>query len=335
MSRGLRVECVNGAASPPKIPQAIRCLDTGTGSGAGAAGRGLPATPVSSSPASPSFGRNRLTEQWVHEIKHDGYRIQVHLHDTGAKAYTRRGNDWSSRFKPILAATGLFAARSAVLDGEVVVETASGHSDFAALQDDLGARRSDRLVFYAFDLLHLDGFELRGCSLLDRKRVLYELIGERVGPIRVVEHLEGDGRDIYRNACKLKLEGVVSKLATGKYESGRSRWVKVTCRQRETFPIVGYSLKDGKFDGLYLGRETKGGLEYAGKVENGFDGKTAKSVVERLKPLIVRAQRLAKKVDKPKAKWVKPDLLAEVEFRALTGERKVRHPSFKGLREDL
>jgi bifunctional non-homologous end joining protein LigD len=106
-------------------------------------------------------------EQWVHEIKHDGYRIQVHLHDTGAKAYTRRGNDWSSRFKPILAATGLFEARSAILDGEVVVETATGHSDFGALQDDLGARRTDRLVFYAFDLLHLDGFDLRVCSLVD------------------------------------------------------------------------------------------------------------------------------------------------------------------------
>lgn len=129
---------------------------------------------------------------------------------------------------------------------------------------------------------------------------------------------------------------MVSKLKDAPYRSRRTEdWVKVTCRKRDSFPIVGYALKAGKFDGLYLGRSEGDQLRYAGKVEQGFSDAQAKSVVDRLRPLLTRARALSEKLDKPNARWVRPDLLAEVEYRALTPEGRVRHPSFKGIREDL
>jgi bifunctional non-homologous end joining protein LigD len=162
-------------------------------------------------------------------------------------------------------------------------------------------------------------------------------LGDQNGPIKFSEHFEEDGATMYRSACAMELEGIVSKLKNGRYHSDRhSEWTKVTCRKRDTFPIVGYAMKKGKFDGLYLGRMKDGELEYAGKVETGFTDQSAKSVVETLRPLLMRAKKLPKNMgQRPKAQWVRPDVLADVEYRALTGEGKLRHPSFKGLREDL
>ena len=147
--------------------------------------------------------RSPDSEHWIHEIKHDGYRLQIHLDDAGMKAFTRRGNDWSHRFKPILASVGLLNTKSAIIDGEVVVETETGHSDFGGLEEDLGAGRTDRLVFHAFDLLYLDAHDLRAVPLIHRKQVLCELLAERKGDrLRYVEHLEARGPDVFRNACK-------------------------------------------------------------------------------------------------------------------------------------
>src|SRR4051794_11992407 len=167
-------------------------------------------------------------EQWVHEIKFDGYRVQLHKRDSGTKAFTRRGYDWSDRFRSIVTAAGELVTHGAILDGEVIVPTPEGRSDFAALENELAKKTgSERLIYYAFDLLHLEVFDLRGCALLDRKRVLQALLENTQGPIKYSEHLHESGPIIYRHACKFGLEGVVSKRVDARYESGRiNAWMK-------------------------------------------------------------------------------------------------------------
>jgi bifunctional non-homologous end joining protein LigD len=275
-------------------------------------------------------------ERWIHEIKFDGYRIQLHRRENDTRFYTRRGHDWTRRFSSLVAAAGALPNFPVVLDGEVIVPTDSGHSDFGALESDLGAGRSDRFIYYVFDILHIGAFSLRGCKLSDRKAVLAELLEGQKGPIRFSEHLDGGGEALFRQACRLELEGLVSKRKDSAYHPGRSAdWSKRTCRQRETFVVAGIAYKGGRFDGIYLGRREEDDLLYAGKVENGFSAESERDLTQRAEKLKARVQPLTKKIKKPKAIWLKPKLLVDVEFRALTGDGKLRHPSFKGVREDL
>lgn len=276
------------------------------------------------------------TDDWVHEIKFDGYRTQLHLHDARPKAFTRRGYDWTSRFKNLLDALVMLATRECIIDGEAVVEDAQGRTDFGRLQNDLAKGGSDRVVYYAFDLLYLDDADLRRVPLIERKELLRELIGTSWRQLRLSEHITGNSGAIFKEACELGLEGLVSKRANGAYVSGRSNaWTKVTCRKRETYLIAGYALKNGRFDGLYLARRAGDRLRYAGKVERGFSEEAKRDVRARLEPLVQKSSPLADKIKKPKARWVKPALLADVEYRALTEDGLMRHPAFKGLREDL
>jgi bifunctional non-homologous end joining protein LigD len=272
-------------------------------------------------------------DNWVHEIKFDGYRLQIHKRAGQINCYTRRGHDWTKKFGVLIEPVWNLDADQLVLDGEVIFPAEDGLSDFGALESDLAKGGGNRLVFYAFDLLHLDGFDLRRCALLDRKKALAGLIGGGTGAVRYSEHLEGEGAAILKQACDLKLEGVVSKRADGKYSSGRtSSWSKVTCRKRDTFVVAGIAYKAGKFDGVYLGRREDGGLVYAGKVERGFSEDQKHQIASLAKRLKSRSATL--KVKKPKAIWLRPEILADVEYRALTGDGKLRHPSFKGIRED-
>jgi bifunctional non-homologous end joining protein LigD len=276
------------------------------------------------------------TGQWVHEIKFDGYRLQLHVRQQQATLYTRRGHDWTDRFQSIAAAAWWLETSAAVLDGEVVVQGADGITDFGALEADLGEGRDDRFVFFAFDLLYLDGFDLRRVPLLERKRVLKILMESAKPPIWYSEHTGGDAQALYRDACKRGIEGLVSKRADGIYQSGRTQnWTKATCRNRDTFYAIGIATKNRKFDGVYLARKDGDELLYAGKVERGFSDEQVRQLKARLEPYKLRTQPLSVKVEKPKATWFKPAILIDVEFRALTGKRKVRHPSYKGIREDL
>jgi bifunctional non-homologous end joining protein LigD len=277
-----------------------------------------------------------IGDQWLHEIKFDGYRLQLHKRENDIRFYTRRGHDWTKRFSSLIQSAWYLPVTHLILDGEVIVPTESGHSDFGSLEDDLGTGRSDRFVYFVFDILHINGISLRDCALVDRKSVLTELLRGQNGPIRFSDHLQGGGEPLFKRACRLELEGLVSKRKVAKYRSGRSAdWTKRTCRQRETFVVAGIAFNRGKFDGLYLSRRENGELLYAGKVENGFD-KTAESEIrERAERLKTSIQPLAKKIKKPKATWLKPKLLVDVEYRALTGTGKLRHPSFMGIREDL
>jgi bifunctional non-homologous end joining protein LigD len=269
--------------------------------------------------------------QWIHEIKFDGYRLQLRRHESDIRFFTRRGHDWTRRFDGLMPAAGALPNFPFILDGEVVVTTASGHSDFGALEADLAAGRSDRMTYYAFDILHIGSKSLRGCALADRKAVLSELLDGHKGPIRFSDHIDGGGKDLFKRACKLGLEGLVSKRLDAPYRSGRSlNWTKVTCRNRESFYAVGIANKGKKFDGVYLARRDGDELLYAGKVERGFTDALEKDLKKRLEPFKTPTQPLTRKVKKPKATWFKPRVLVDVEFRALTGTRKLRHPSYKG-----
>jgi bifunctional non-homologous end joining protein LigD len=218
------------------------------------------------------------------------------------------------------------------------VETPDGRSDFHALEKELKATGgSRRLVFYVFDILYFGGYDLREVPLLDRKRVLREVM-PKTGPIKFSEHIEGDGPTIWHQACELGLEGIVSKRADARYVSDRSaNWIKVPCRQRDTFYVVGWAEREGKrFDGLYLGRKEGDELVYAGKLERGFSEEDKRNIVKRLAPLRVRKQPMtAARKTFPKARWVTPTVTVDAEFRGKTGEGLLRHPSFKGIREDL
>ena len=271
-------------------------------------------------------------ERWVHEIKFDGYRVQLHIANEDIKVFTRRGHDWTRRFKKIATDAYLISAGSAIIDGEIVVPAADGATDFSVLQNELKGR-STKIVMVAFDLLYLNGYDLRKLPLIERKAHLKKLIAKT--SVQFSESFEVDGPEIYKHACSVGLEGIVSKVRDSHYGSGRgNNWVKKTCAQRETLAIAGFALDGNDWDGIYLGRLKGKDLIYAGKVDHGFDKTSAAELRRRLTPLIRRTQPYAKKIAH-KAHWVEPKLLAEIEYRAKSAEGRVRHPFFKGLREDL
>ena len=199
--------------------------------------------------------------RWVHEIKHDGYRVQAHLADARPRLFTRNGYDWTTRFARIAAALVRLPVSRIVLDGEVIVQDAKGKSDFGALEADLASGRQDRLIYYAFDLLELDSFDICAAPLVERKRVLSSLLAEAgESPIVYSDHLDIDGRDMFERASAMGLEGIVSKLRDLPYRSGPSKaWVKVKCVRRETFAVVGF-VKNATASPRFISRDgTDGG----------------------------------------------------------------------------
>jgi bifunctional non-homologous end joining protein LigD len=271
-------------------------------------------------------------ERWLYEIKFDGYRVQVHLVDEAVKVFTRRGNDWTKRFRKIADDAWHISAGSAVIDGEVVVPAANGTTGFSVLQNELKGK-SIKIVLVAFDLLYLNGCDLRRLPLIERKAHLKKIIDGT--DVQFSESFEVDGPNMYAHACKVGLEGVVSKVRDSFYASGRgNNWVKKTCAQRETLTIAGFALDGNDWDGIYVGRRKGKDLVYAGKVDHGFDNASAADLRKRLTPLIRKTQPYTKRIAQ-RGIWIEPELLAEIEYRAKSAEGKVRHPFFKGLREDL
>ncbi|HHZ09531.1 MAG TPA: DNA ligase D [Rhizobiales bacterium] len=287
--------------------------------------------------ASPPTG-----SRWVHEIKFDGYRLQAHISGGKIRLLTRSGLDWTGRFgAAVPVALAALPLTTAIVDGEIVVETAGGASDFSALQGDISEGRSDRFRFYAFDLLYLDGYDLRGCPLVDRKAALKTLLESADPVLAYSEHFAGEGEIILRHACRMSLEGVVSKVRTGKYRSGRSKeWIKSKCSDRQEFVIAGYvpsATSDKAIGSLVLGYHGKGGLVHAGRVGTGFSRRMAEELCRRLEPLRRADSPFAEPLDAEAlrgVRFVEPQLVAEVEFRSWTADRLLRHASFRGLRED-
>ncbi len=281
-------------------------------------------------------------DRWVHEIKFDGYRLQAHLRAGKVVLYTRAGLDWTSKFgKSVTAAFANLAVERAIIDGELVVESEAGASDFSLLQEDLSEGRTDRFRFYAFDLIYADGYDLRKAALVDRKQALDALLADAAAPLMLSRHLEESGALVLQHACRLSLEGVVSKLANSPYRSGRGTdWIKSKCSDRQEFVIAGFvpsTAMPRAIGSLVLGYNVDGDFAYAGRVGTGFSQKTARLLYDRLAPLEVKKRPFAQKLASAEVRgvtWVRPELAAEVEFRGWTGARILRHAAFRGLRED-
>ncbi len=281
-------------------------------------------------------------KEWLHEIKFDGYRIQAQIDGTEVRLLTRTGLDWTERFGgDIAAALARLKCKDAILDGEIVVLGSDGISSFSLLQSDLSSGRMDRMVFYVFDLLQLDGEDLRKEPLVERKDRLRELLGKADdnAAVRFSDHFTEPGKVMLQHACRMGLEGVVSKRADAPYRSGRGKvWIKSKCTQRQEFVIGGYLPSETTGRGLrslLVGYHEDGGLKYAGRVGTGFSAKVADNLKKKLDAL--KATKSPFNASVPKGKglvWVKPELVGEVEFRSWTSEHIIRHASFQGLRED-
>jgi bifunctional non-homologous end joining protein LigD len=281
-------------------------------------------------------------DEWGHEIKYDGYRLEARVDHGSVKLLTRTGLDWTGRFPSIAKALKTLKITSALLDGEAVVEDDSGVSSFVKLVQSLDEGRSDDMIYVAFDILHLNGVDLTSETLSERKALLEVLFsGKHSKRLRYGQHLDGDGAAVLREACALGLEGVVSKRLDRPYRSGRNgEWLKSKCIQTDEFVIGGYlvSTVDAKAIGaLALGTFERGKLVYAGRVGTGFTNATARALWKALQPLKQSASPFAQPltaVQRRGVVWVDPKLVAQIHYATRTGDGLLRHAAFKGLRED-
>jgi bifunctional non-homologous end joining protein LigD len=279
---------------------------------------------------------------WLHEIKFDGYRTQAHIEAGKVQLNTRNGLDWTKRFQPVAEAFKALPVENAIVDGEIVIETAEGLSSFSALQEALKKGKGD-FVFYAFDLLHLNGKDVRRAPLAARKAVLESLLADapKDGAIKFSENFEADGAVLLAHACRMHLEGVISKRRDAPYRSGRGGdWIKTKCGERQEFVIIGFApaTNDVRAVGaLVVGYYQNKILQYAGRVGTGYTVAVARELWKKLRPLHADKTPLDKMPVEERgrgAQWVEPKLVAEVDFRGWTHGTRLRHPSFKGLRED-
>ncbi|HEV7473934.1 MAG TPA: non-homologous end-joining DNA ligase [Pyrinomonadaceae bacterium] len=290
----------------------------------------------------------RPGDEWVHELKFDGYRMLCHLRKGKARFLSRNGKDWTEKFPNLEVAVKAIPAVTAILDGEVVIVDKAGRSSFQQLQQSMG-RGGDKapvFVFEVFDLIHLDGYDLRRCTLRDRKATLEALLKSaklagKNRAIRYSDHVDGNGAQFFKQACEYGLEGIVSKLADSPYESTRNRnWVKTKCIKRQEFVIAGYTPSKKDFPGfgsLILGVYDRGKLVYSGRVGTGFSIKQRLELQKKLDRLSQTAMPFETKPKDPglrDAHWAKPQLVGEVEFAEWTADGLIRHPSFQALRED-
>jgi bifunctional non-homologous end joining protein LigD len=288
-------------------------------------------------------------DEWLHELKFDGYRMVCHLSGGQARFWSRNGKDWTEKFPNLSAALKRFPADTAILDGEVVIVDKAGRSSFQALQQSIGRGGSGKVpafIYQIFDLIYLDGYNLTRVPLFERKALLNGLFASGKfkadsGPLRYSDHVTGNGAEFFKQACEYGIEGIVSKLADAPYESTRTRtWVKTKCIKRQEFVIVGYTPSKKDFPGfgsLVLGVYEKGKLIYCGRVGTGFSIKQRLELQKKLDRIAQTEMPFATRPKDPglrQAHWAKPLLVGEVEFTEWTADGVIRHPSFQGLRED-
>lgn len=282
-------------------------------------------------------------DQWLHEIKFDGYRIGCDVRRGHATLTSRNGHDWTAAFPEIAAAAARLDAGDALVDGEVAMVLPDGRTSFQALQHAAtGTASRASLVYFVFDLLRLDGRSLETLPLEERKARLRALVGRRkTGRIRYADHVAGRGGEFFRQACRLGLEGIISKRRDLPHHPGRhSGWLKTKCTRRQEFVIAGFTDPEGMRAGLgalLIGHYDRKRLVFAGKVGTGFTHKEALDLRRQLDAI----QQPRSPFDPPppgatgrRAHWVRPALVCEVVFTEWTSDGRIRHPSFQGLRRD-
>lgn len=281
---------------------------------------------------------------WRYEIKFDGYRIMARIENGAVRLITRNGHDWTPKMPRQAEALASLVLESAWLDGEVVVANEEGVPDFQALQNAFDSGRSGKIVFYAFDMPYLNGLDLREVPLEQRRAALAEVLERSEDEIlRFSEDFAESPDAMLNSACQMRLEGLIGKLAGSPYVSRRSSaWIKLKCKHRQEFVVVGYSEPKGSrsaFGALLLGLHDadSGELRYAGKVGTGFNETTLRSIFSQLTPLETKETPVVNPPAGFEAKgvhWLKPELLAEVAYAEITKDGSVRHAVFHGLRND-
>lgn len=282
-------------------------------------------------------------DEWLHEIKFDGYRLICRVDTPGAQFYTRQGLNWTKKFEGLKSAVEAIGLKHTILDGEVVCLNDSGVSDFSCLQETLSAdntKQNRKLIYYVFDLLFLNGNDLRERPLEERKELLATILKDHPSKdlVRFSEHIVGQGRKFFAQSCHAGLEGIISKQRDSRYSSGRSDdWVKTKCETRQEFVIGGYTDPQGSREGfgaLLLGLNERGKLRYVGKTGTGFNGKSLQSLLKKFKKHETKKSPFANLERAPRVHWLKPELVAEIKFAGFTSSGSVRHGAFVGLRED-
>jgi bifunctional non-homologous end joining protein LigD len=286
--------------------------------------------------------RAPVGDEWLHEIKLDGFRMQCRIEHGKARLLTRTGQDWTHRFPDVALAAARLPVQTALLDGELVALQPDGRSSFQLLQRALSEGAEATLAYYAFDLLYLDGFDVSAAPLETRKDLLKRVLTamSRDGAVRYSDHVEGGGGAFYEAACRLGLEGMIAKRRAAPYRAGRGGdWLKVKCLLRQEFVIGGYTDPSGSrtgFGALLLGVYEGKQLLYAGRVGTGFNTRLLQMLAVRLKRLQQAKTPFHTRVPGPlrDVHWVRPELVAEIAFTEWTSDGVLRHPSFQGLRED-
>ncbi|MBD9540925.1 MULTISPECIES: DNA ligase D [Ensifer] len=293
--------------------------------------------PQLASPIPKPPGASPGEQTWLHEIKFDGYRTMADLSDGSVRLITRSGLDWTKRYGDLPDAFRKLPCREAMIDGEIVALDDKGISRFSLLQEALSSGTDGKLVFYAFDILYLDGWNLTEVPLEERKGLLAQLLEGQISSrsaIQFSDHVEGDGRGLYDQAAELGLEGIVSKRASAPYRSGRTpTWTKTKALKSEDFVIAGYTVSEAAegLAALALGEWVGGELHYRGKVGTGFDAATAKQLLARLQAL--RGGETALDGAPKEILWVRPVLSARIHYSNRTTDNVLRHAVFKGLRD--
>jgi bifunctional non-homologous end joining protein LigD len=279
-------------------------------------------------------------EGWVHEIKFDGYRALCRISRSKVTLVTRNNNDWTKKFQSIADQMSELGIDNAILDGEITSPIVSGASSFEALQQALTENAQDRLHYYLFDALYLNGEDLRRQPLLERKEALRRVIPAKHRHIHFSNHFTEAGADVLAQACQMGLEGIISKRADAIYRSGRTEaWLKEKCINEQEFVIGGFTYQPkhpDRLGAMLIGVYEKKELIFAGKVGTGFDRAESARLLKKLEPLSRKdtAFKAVPNLARRDAIWVKPTLVAQIKFTEWTGGNSLRHPSYQGLRED-
>lgn len=281
-------------------------------------------------------------ENWLYEMKYDGYRILAYVEENRARLITRNGNDFTKRFYEVAASlVNLAGGRAMVLDGEMTIIDANGKTNFQALQNYMKNPKGQNLTYIVFDLLALDGEDLRDQSLVARKEILENLMVESSENLYYSRHVKGNGKASFIAACDSGMEGIIGKKFDSVYSGTRNGdWIKLKCDKRQEFVIGGYTLSDKKTSGIssiLIGVYENEELIYAGRAGTGFNRRNTKELEAKFKSL-TRDVSPFKLAPKPRSNeeitWIKPELVAEIKFTEWTEDNQLRQASFKGLRED-